>query len=520
MKQNRNKNYFSLVVALLLIVVTANVVTAQQIKSVNLFISSDNGSSFPGVSPVITSERSLHQSGELSFANTIAIAADLDQCRNGSNGTDQCTGSNWHNGNLNSMQAGYVEGEFIPYRMKITGAAGDGTTVNTLMIEYDTSQNQSGSGKHAIDYIGTYNFNETNADPCDYTGCPFGTPHTFPVPFDPLVTNGQDGSPGGGDDITQIPGVVTIWGGTITNVTLGTFTGSFAGASMRQIIITFTSTVPNPVIAWGGHISTRLDWGINNSAVSINGSPYHMRLISINGDGGNQDRALMTDAVTYPAVVKIIKVASPQNPQDFTFTTTGLTPSGFTLDDDGGSDNDGVTNMVTYSNIVAFGAGNPITVTEDMVASWQIRSGTGIQCTEVSGGLGSMANTTVNIGTRTANIIAEEGEFITCTFTNDLLSPSAASATISGRVINSSGRGLKGVLITATALSTGEKLYTSPDSYGIYRFEDLPVGDSYLITIKSRYFRFEPDSRIITLNGDFADVDFTAVTPVKTRGDK
>ena len=211
---------------------------------------------------------------ETLFSAVLVGSADIDQCRNGTSGTDQCTGGNWVNGNLGSSNSSYVESEFVPYRMRITGVAGDGTTVNTLIIEYDTTQ----SGKHALDYIGTYNANETNADPCDYAGCPFGGPSTFPIPIDPMVTNGPNGVPGGGDDITQIPGNFTIWGGTITNVTLGTFTGTYAGSSMRQIVITFTSTVTNPVLSWGGHISTRIDWGIGFSAIDIAGSPYHMRL--------------------------------------------------------------------------------------------------------------------------------------------------------------------------------------------------------------------------------------------------
>ena len=91
----------------------------------------------------------------------------------------------------------------------------------------------------------------------------------------------------------------------------------------------------NPVLAWGGHISTRADWGQDNSAVAISGSPYHMRLIDLDGSGGNQDRSLSADAVIFPGSITIIKNAIPDDPQDFSFTTTGgLTPSTFALDDD------------------------------------------------------------------------------------------------------------------------------------------------------------------------------------------
>ncbi|MCV4820721.1 hypothetical protein OFM15_32065, partial [Escherichia coli] len=72
-------------------------------------------------------------------------------------------------------------------------------------------------------------------------------------------------------------------------------------------------TVANPVLAWGGHIAWGGDWGIGNSAGGINGSPYHMRLISFDGSGGNQDRSLSADAVIVAGVVNIVKQVSTFN---------------------------------------------------------------------------------------------------------------------------------------------------------------------------------------------------------------
>ena len=77
-----------------------------------------------------------------------------------------------------------------------------------------------------------------------------------------------------------------------------------------SITITFSASQPTVVLAWGGHIATRLDWGIGNSAVAISGSPFHTRLIGLDGSGGNQDRALSSDAVTFPASITITKVAN------------------------------------------------------------------------------------------------------------------------------------------------------------------------------------------------------------------
>jgi hypothetical protein len=53
-------------------------------------------------------------------------------------------------------------------------------------------------------------------------------------------------------------------------------------------------------MAWGGHIARSVDWGAGNAASGISGSPYHTRLISLDGSGGNQDRSLSAAAVLAP----------------------------------------------------------------------------------------------------------------------------------------------------------------------------------------------------------------------------
>ena len=105
------------------------------------------------------------------------------------------------------------------------------------------------------------------------------------------------------------------------------------GDSTTFLTITFTSTVTNPVMAWGGHIGTRLDWGLANSAINISGSPYHMRLEDINGGGGNQDRSLSASAVFFPISLTIVKETNPDDAQSktFNYTTTGTGLLAFSL---------------------------------------------------------------------------------------------------------------------------------------------------------------------------------------------
>jgi hypothetical protein len=194
-------------------------------------------------------------------------SADLDQCANdpfpspSSNGCNASANpSPWVNGNLGESKAVYFEGDSIAYRMRF----GDLTAgAHTVTIEWDTTK----SGKHAIDYLTTFNRTVLDANPClDVSGCTYpGTPSTFPIPADPQVT---------GAGVTPVAGDFTLYGGTITGVGVSPYYSyadgaGFAGDKSARITISFTTSIANPVLAWGGHIATRADWGPGNSAVAI-----------------------------------------------------------------------------------------------------------------------------------------------------------------------------------------------------------------------------------------------------------
>src|SRR5206468_12547760 len=134
--------------------------------------------------------------------------------------------------------------------------------------------------------------------------------------------------------------VFTMFGGTISSVMVAdpsisgatlpyNVTGDYSGDSSTSITISFTTTAGKPVLAWGGHIANRKDWGMNNSAVSITGSPFHMRVLGLDAVGGNQDRGLSNSAVVYPALLTITKnvLAADGNNliglTPFTFNATG-----------------------------------------------------------------------------------------------------------------------------------------------------------------------------------------------------
>jgi uncharacterized repeat protein (TIGR01451 family) len=216
-------------------------------------------------------------------------AANIDQCRNGQiTAPVQCANDAWVNGNLGEQNSHYREGDSVPFRATLTDLDASAGNTHTLVIQYDTLQ----SGTHAYDYLTSFNRTETTADPT--TGLTGLTPgNCFPIPVDLLIDFANPGS-------TQASGCISIWNGTITNITYGTMDS----ADQRSVTVTFTATSPTVLIAWGGHIASQIDWGAGNSASAISGSPYHMRLLTLDDTQlGNQDRSLKASGILpIPAV--------------------------------------------------------------------------------------------------------------------------------------------------------------------------------------------------------------------------
>jgi hypothetical protein len=46
-------------------------------------------------------------------------------------------------------------------------------------------------------------------------------------------------------------------------------------------------------------------------------------------------------------------------------------------------------------------------------------------------------------------------------------------------------------------------------SFGYYRFEGVPVGDTFVMTVNSRLYRFTP--RVVTVSDKMTDVDFVGL---------
>jgi uncharacterized repeat protein (TIGR01451 family) len=198
----------------------------------------------------------------------------------------------WINGNINVGKGPLHEGEYVPQRA-IMSQLPLGT--NKLVIQSQALW----KGKHAYDFV------------------PTPTLDDFPAQVGQETRNRAAGF------------VPRITGGSISSWDV------VHSADVDTITVLFNATSSDVTLIWFAHIASELDWGIGTGAGSIDGSPYHNKLVSLNcASTGSQDNQIQAGAIHF-ATLRVAKDAQPNSPDDFHFTITpGGTASSFDLDDD------------------------------------------------------------------------------------------------------------------------------------------------------------------------------------------
>ena len=87
--------------------------------------------------------------------------------------------------------------------------------------------------------------------------------------------------------------------------------------------------------------------------------------------------------------------------------------------------------------------------------------------------------------------------------------PTAASVSVGGRAVTSSGRGIRNVVIRMTDTNGNVRTATTT-SFGYYRFADVAAGETYIITATGKRFTFSQPSRVLNIVEDTEDVNFIA----------
>ncbi len=211
-----------------------------------------------------------------------------------------------------------------------------------------------------------------------------------------------------------------------------------------------------------------------------------------------------------PGSVTIIKqvltaTGGTASTDTFTYTASNIGATSFTLVDNDAPPED----RYVDANVFVQNVSSTITVTEDQKFGWQLNS---INCVETPGGnLPNNQNTTTDLNSKTANIIVEEGESVTCTFTSSEIAPTSAGATVIGRVLTEEGSALSFSRLTLLNLLTGEEWSATTNSFGYFVFDGIPVSAFYSISVnESKRHVFAPATRTFSLEGDISGLDFVA----------
>ena len=87
--------------------------------------------------------------------------------------------------------------------------------------------------------------------------------------------------------------------------------------------------------------------------------------------------------------------------------------------------------------------------------------------------------------------------------------PTAGAVSVSGQVKTSNGTGIRDAIISLTA-QDGSTRIARPSSFGFYRFDEVPAGETYVISVASKRFTFIRPSNVISVLDNIVGLDFVA----------
>jgi hypothetical protein len=104
-------------------------------------------------------------------------------------------------------------------------------------------------------------------------------------------------------------------------------------------------------------------------------------------------------------------------------------------------------------------------------------------------------------------------------FTNGTVLVSGATAagvSVSGRVMSAQGKGITNVVVAMTD-SSGNTRTTVTASLGVYRFTDVAAGETYVISVAAKRFKFNQPSQVLNINDETENINFIGTGTNRTR---
>jgi len=141
-------------------------------------------------------------------------------------------------------------------------------------------------------------------------------------------------------------------------------------------------------------------------------------------------------------------------------------------------------------------------------------TGTGPSAAGASATVGAQAATTGTVYTQysTGAPSLSPGQMISasispavCSAGNGPCLTTSAPASVAGRVVTADGRGIRNARVSLIG-SDGKQRTVPTNSFGFFRFEGVPAGNSYAISVLARGYEF--DSRLLDLMDNISDLTF------------
>ena len=150
-------------------------------------------------------------------------------------------------------------------------------------------------------------------------------------------------------------------------------------------------------------------------------------------------------------------------------------------------------------------------VTTSNSGGFDIQSGTGTAYAVLT--VSNVSNLyTINLATGAATLVGGVGPVGAGTFINGIAlappvcsGPTRTGVTVSGRVLTPDGRGLRNAKVVLTD-SFGIARTVTTSSFGYYQFDGIEAGESYVIGVASKIYRFQ--AQLVQVNDTLTDVNF------------
>jgi hypothetical protein len=93
---------------------------------------------------------------------------------------------------------------------------------------------------------------------------------------------------------------------------------------------------------------------------------------------------------------------------------------------------------------------------------------------------------------------------------DEALATTAANASVSGRITTANGEGIRNAKVMLSGGNLVQPIIVQTGAFGKYQFDNLPSGETYLLTVVAKRYTFATPTRLIVLNESIGDADFAS----------